>query len=113
MMAKVCTCPDVATLERLVVGNVTPQEAESLEEHLALCERCQACLGRLEVSDPLVERLRGSEAIAAQLPQGEVLEALMRRLRETPMAPIGPANDTAGKSPSEYETPTIEPAAPI
>src|SRR6266702_7049725 len=109
-MAEVCTCPDVCTLERLVVGKVSPGEAESLEEHLTLCERCQACLARLEVSDLLVDRLRGSEAIAALLPQGQVLDALMRQLRETPPAPTGTANDTAGQSPAQDETPIIEPA---
>src|ERR1700674_4246612 len=97
-MAEVYTCPEVLTLERLLVGNVSPQEAESLEEHLTLCERCQECLTRLEVSDPLVARLRGGGAIAVQLPRGEVLDALMRRLRETPPAPTGPA-DNIGDTP--------------
>jgi serine/threonine protein kinase len=98
-MAKVRTCPDVSLLERLSVGNVSPREAETLEEHLTRCARCQGCLTDLHVSDPLLDRLRGGDAIAAQLPQGEVLDVLMRRLREAPPPGAGPNADSLGSSP--------------
>jgi WD40 repeat protein/serine/threonine protein kinase len=73
------------TLGLLALGKVAPDDEATLEEHLLRCERCQACLTELDVRDPLLDRLRGTQALAAQFAQGEVLEALMGRLRNTPL----------------------------
>jgi hypothetical protein len=80
-MQSISSCPDADSLLRLVLGQVPDPEAGPLEEHLARCQRCLALLPRLEVQDALVGRLRGGEAVAAELPQGDAVESLMQRLR--------------------------------
>jgi WD40 repeat protein/serine/threonine protein kinase len=112
-MAQVRTCPDASVLERLAVGDVAPHEAESLEDHLTRCERCQACLTQVNVSDPLLDCLRGGEAVAAELPQGELLDDLMRRLREGPPPEAGLEDSIPDRRHSLGETLPIEPAPDI
>jgi serine/threonine protein kinase len=109
-MAELSTCPDASVFERLLAGNVWPDEADALEQHLAFCARCQTCLTQVDVSDPLLDRLRGSDAVAAQLPQGAVLEVLMRRLRDAPPPGIGEPDSVAGTPLLQNETLTVEPA---
>jgi WD40 repeat protein/serine/threonine protein kinase len=107
-MAEFAACPDISMLQRFAVGDVSAGEAKSLEDHLAVCVSCQARLTQLDVSDPLLDRLHGSETVAAQLSQGEVLESLMYRLREFPPSLVGPADNIGRTSLSLGETFTIE-----
>jgi hypothetical protein len=97
-MPEVSSCPDVPTLRRLTIGQISDQEAEALEEHVAQCETCMATLSRLETSDSLVERLRGGQAIAAALPQGQVVEDLMCRLLRLPAPQAGHACAGSGET---------------
>ncbi len=52
----VTPCPDVQTLERLLLGIVTGPQAEQLEEHIAVCPRCVATAQSLKAEDALRAR---------------------------------------------------------
>jgi RNA polymerase sigma factor (TIGR02999 family) len=92
-MAEVSSCPDVVALQWLMVGLVSDQEAESLEGHVAECQRCLATLTRLEMLDGLVDRLRGCQALAAALSPCPAVCDLMDRVRK--LQP--PSNDAPMK----------------
>jgi serine/threonine protein kinase len=81
-MRKTSPCPDRDALQQLVLGKVAEPEARRLEGHLRACPNCQATLPELDAGDPLVQSLRQGRGVAAALPQAELLECLMRRLRE-------------------------------
>jgi anti-sigma factor RsiW len=80
-MAEDSQCPDPEILHRLVQGLMTDVEAASLEEHLEHCARCAESLGSLRDKDLLVLRLQQGGAIADDLPQGGVVEQLLRKVQ--------------------------------
>jgi serine/threonine protein kinase/tetratricopeptide (TPR) repeat protein len=78
-------CPDSEVLQRLVLGQLVDAEAGSLEEHLAQCDRCAAVLQSLQPSDALTQGLQEARNVAAELPEGTLVKALMQRLRGLPV----------------------------
>ena len=54
----VTSCPDAATLRRLLEGTIATAEAESLEEHLLSCEKCLEAVRALPAEDELISAIR-------------------------------------------------------
>jgi eukaryotic-like serine/threonine-protein kinase len=99
-MPMISSCPDADTLQRLLLGQVSEAEAGPLEEHLADCTRCRALLPQLEGRDALIDTLRGGQSLAAELPRGEAVDRLMRRLHRL--------RPTAAQTPRELPPPGAE-----
>src|SRR5207244_3815047 len=93
-------CPDVAELKQLVLGQLTPEQITSLQEHLAICPACLAIVGDLPADDPLLRALE-SKGRAPGV-EDELVELLIERLR----ALGGPAMGAGS-----VETPRADPAA--
>lgn len=73
-------CPDGPTLERLLLGRVSDEEAEPLEQHLATCVRCAALLDRLPAEDAFTDALRGRSPILTD-PECAVADRLIKPLQ--------------------------------
>jgi serine/threonine protein kinase len=66
IVTPILSCPPEQTLRRFLLGQVIPEEAESLEVHLNACEPCVATLSTLHADDSLVEAMRCRNSIAEQ-----------------------------------------------
>src|SRR4051794_37717253 len=86
-MAAPLTCPDVAALERLVLGHLAPDEITSLQGHLAECPDCLETVGNLPTDDALLQAMRAPPAAAG--PEEEAVERLVERLRGLGPSPSG------------------------
>jgi WD40 repeat protein len=61
-MATPSSCPRPDDLRRLLVGDMPEWEAESLEGHVAQCSRCLEVARTMEVTDTLLDAVRGDDA---------------------------------------------------
>src|SRR5438105_4622709 len=102
-MAVPLTCPGVGTLQRLVLGQLPPEEIASLQEHLAHCPECLKNLNDLPTDDPLLQDLR---TLPAAGPEEEAVERLMERLRcGGPSLPDTVCMDTFARDLAAADTP--------
>lgn len=102
-MAVPLTCPDVGTLERLVLGQLPPDEIASLQEHLAHCPHCLKCVNDLATDDPLLQAMKTPPAAG---PEEAAVERLMERLRcGGPSLPDTVVMDTIAWDPAASDTP--------
>ncbi|HUY33449.1 MAG TPA: protein kinase [Pirellulales bacterium] len=77
-MADVSTCPDQEALERLLRGLMAEDETRRLEQHLLECARCCQATRALNVSDTLLDALRGVSALDGLPGDPDVLEMIDR-----------------------------------
>jgi hypothetical protein len=107
-------CPDLETLRRLVQGLMTDAEAVPFEEHLKHCARCAESLASLRDRDTLVERLQQGQAVAHDLPQGEVVEQLLRDVHALapPESPVAAASSVPTPCP-DAALPSGEPSGQL
>ena len=76
-------CPDPQQWRRLLLGDVSDQEAEQLEQHLNNCPQCGHTLNDFKADDTLIEALRtGCKATAR--PPIEKIAALIEKLKNLP-----------------------------
>jgi WD40 repeat protein len=82
-------CPDRHPLERLLLGQVSEQEASPLEDHLQGCASCFELVKTLRVTDTLVDAL-GSRMDSADFPPSEAAAAedLVVRIIRLGSAPL-------------------------
>jgi len=80
-MAGDASCPGLAVLERLVLGQILAPEADALEKHVAVCARCSEALARAPAVDVLVEVIRHREPVLTADDRG-LVEDLTGRLRD-------------------------------
>ena len=73
-------CPDRATLVRLLRGLLTEDETSRLERHLDECPPCCQAVRALDVSDALLDAMRGADAVHG-LPDDETVRGLINRLK--------------------------------
>ena len=57
-MTVLTECPRADVLQRLLLGQTDPEEAESLETHVLHCARCTKTLHTLHGDDGLVTAMR-------------------------------------------------------
>ena len=69
--------PHVHDLQRLLLGQVSDEEAAGLEQHLNRCERCCQTAQEFTGDDPLVAAMRGA---GEALPLDATLDSLIERL---------------------------------
>jgi WD40 repeat protein/serine/threonine protein kinase len=89
------SCPALAVLQRLLLGQVSDEEAEPLEQHLAKCTHCAELLRAIEARDPLVAALQEARVVAGQLAEGTTVQGLMQQLRALQPSPSTRAMDTS------------------
>src|SRR5689334_20012172 len=94
-------CPGPDKFERLLRGLLPARDVTTLTDHLEYCPRCQDVVRRLGSDDSLHEALPAARR--AELPRGEVVEGLMRRLcRLGPPAAPEPTPPPAGDTSELY-----------
>ncbi|HQU42315.1 MAG TPA: protein kinase, partial [Pirellulales bacterium] len=76
----VAVCPDRNVLQRLLLGQLDPDEASTLDQHLLDCERCCAVLQELEAHDTMADAVRA--VTAEELPLDERVEAVMAHVKQ-------------------------------
>jgi WD40 repeat protein/serine/threonine protein kinase len=103
-MANDLPCPDVEDLRGLMLGVIADSQAESLEQHLLLCDRCDQTVDQLWAEDTLVTAMRGQATLAEELEE-EVVAGLIERLQALRTGPVGSATET-------MQTPIPPPASP-
>jgi anti-sigma factor RsiW len=81
-------CPDVPTLQRLLLGQVAVAEADQLEAHFAGCSRCGSTAGGVRAEDTLVEALRGLAAATPAAAREEVHTLIDRLKSLNPQPPV-------------------------
>ncbi|HEV3262871.1 MAG TPA: serine/threonine-protein kinase [Gemmataceae bacterium] len=110
-MIPAARCPDDETLQRLLLGRLAQQKAESLEEHLLGCNRCGDMAQALKAEDALVAVMRAARPSAARGPEGEIVRELIGRLQELRRPTPPPASDTATGTIRLGDTPSVEGSA--
>jgi serine/threonine protein kinase/WD40 repeat protein len=94
------SCPELAQLERLVLGQVTAAEAEALEAHVLSCPHCSEALGRISAVDPLVEAVQARKPLAPEADR-DLVHGLIDRLKVLyPHRPADAGGVTAVELPS-------------
>lgn len=66
-------CPEETKIEMLLDRMLSPEEAEAVEKHIAVCGRCRAILNRMKWVDDLLRA-------AAPEPDGEYMRSLPEKL---------------------------------
>ncbi len=77
---KTAHCPDLPTLQTLLLGKIRCTERTSLEEHLLHCDHCVAQAEALLLDDELLEISRGATPVPNHDP--EMLSALIQRIKD-------------------------------
>jgi tRNA A-37 threonylcarbamoyl transferase component Bud32 len=72
-----CRLPD--DLQRFLLGQLSADEADQVQQHLAACPRCLDTVSSLKASDTLVEAMR-AQAGAASPPEADVVALLIGKL---------------------------------
>jgi urea transport system substrate-binding protein len=90
-MAELSACPDIQQLMRLVLGNVPAAEVERLSHHLLACRSCLDTLHGLNAEDTLIRQLQ-AQAAAADRSVQDMIDSVIRRLRESSGEPAQDAN---------------------
>jgi len=78
-MPLAAVCPSALELQRFLLGQVSQDDAGTLEQHLEQCVACQQSLQDLDVPDGLVQTARAVAKRPALIPHGAV-DSLMDRL---------------------------------
>lgn len=75
-------CPDVRTLQQLLLGLLPRELAESLEEHVATCNLCGETLRSLPGEDALVDAVRSARRPVLDAVDRPVVEGLVLWLKK-------------------------------
>lgn len=94
-------CPEIGLLERLLLGRISADDAQPLEDHVVACSHCTAELQQLHADDPLVESLRQTPPALEQA-DTPLVQALIPCLKR--LLPNDPERTQAGEA--------LPPAAP-
>jgi serine/threonine protein kinase len=106
-MAVTIQCPPQDLLRRLLLGELSPFELESLSAHVLKCDQCAAVLNEMRTSDDLLQSLRGADTVVALDTRVQTLIDQMSRLpRET-----GGATETGVSAPAARATTVTYPNA--
>jgi TolB-like protein len=89
-------CPDVEQLQHFTLGQLSEEEAEPLEQHLAQCAHCVAAIGSLETADVLTDALRAPTTVVEPCPAADRVARLIAHLKGLGPGTSKPA--TAGAS---------------
>ncbi|HEV3021961.1 MAG TPA: serine/threonine-protein kinase, partial [Pirellulales bacterium] len=84
-------CPDRATLVRLLRGLLAEDETSRLEGHLHGCPTCCQAVRTLDVSDALLDAMRGADSVRG-LPNDETVRGLIDRLKALRLPMRSPAD---------------------
>src|SRR5262245_33262458 len=103
-MPKDTGCPEIADLQRLLLGQIPDPSAEPLDAHLLQCGRCATLANALPAADPLLDGIRVSAA-APPHPESGVIEDLVVRLQ-------GLRHLTCAPDPAETGSPSLATPAP-
>jgi serine/threonine protein kinase len=87
------TCPDVSTLQRFTVGEMTPEEVEQLAGHCEGCEHCIRRMHALAARDDLLEALSVHSAVM-NLPRHSTVDRLIARLKGIDLTASDPSEGT-------------------
>src|SRR5262245_11439070 len=79
-MAAVPGCPDPRELRRLLLGCVSDEAGERLEQHVERCPHCGQLLPRLKAEDDLVETVRASHSFSLGPEDRQAVQDLIPRL---------------------------------
>jgi hypothetical protein len=79
-MPHVSACPDLATLERFLLGATGAPEAEAMEAHLERCASCIATLNTLPARDSVVAAIQSPAGSIADV-DSDVVRRLVDRLK--------------------------------
>lgn len=96
-------CPEGKMLERFLLGDVPPDTAKVLEEHLRQCERCVATMHEMQVGDTFVEQLRRASRLP-EMPDDRQLKDSLQRLYGLVHRDAGPEPMTAGHTRLEEDS---------
>jgi serine/threonine protein kinase len=105
-MPHVVTCPDLATLQRFLLGQSSGAEADTLEQHLEHCEHCTSSLQALHGEDSVIQALR-SCGLSGTSFENDAVRRLTERLKglastssdAATLAPLSPgAADVTGSA---------------
>jgi serine/threonine protein kinase len=104
-MATAQTCPDMASLDLLVSGEIPEGEIPALEKHLEECDRCFETFRSILGKDTLLNGLTGGRTGVQEGPRKKLIDSHMRRLCQLQ----GPALEaTVGLSPAAPANPPLE-----
>ncbi len=97
-------CPDLAQLERLVLGQVFGAEADALDEHVSCCERCGEAVSRQNPVDALVEAMQAHTPAVAAVDR-DMVQGLIGRLKV--LCPSDPPGHTESHGEAIGENTTV------
>jgi formylglycine-generating enzyme required for sulfatase activity/Leucine-rich repeat (LRR) protein len=100
-------CPDDQVLERLLLGDISAEDAENLEQHLAECPPCTTKIATLQAEDTLLDAVRAAGPGKEAAPTPEIVNHLINRLKK--LAPI-PAAETPTEPPTHVPLEEVAPA---
>jgi predicted Ser/Thr protein kinase len=109
------SCPELAQLERLVLGQLPDAEAEALEAHVLSCPQCSEAVSRVRAVDSLVEAVQARKPLAPEADR-DLVHGLIGRLKVLyPHCPADAGGVTAVELPSSDPAtdthPPVRPAA--
>ena len=104
-MTVAMSCPDRASLERLLDHGAGPNEVERLAGHLETCHRCGETIETLLASDRNAAALRGAK-VEADAPSVQRLRRRLANLRPAPASQdTTTGENTRGAAPSSASAP--------
>ena len=104
-MTVAMSCPDRASLERLLDHGAGPDEVERLAGHLETCGRCGETVETLLAADRNAAALRGTK-VEADAPSVQLLRARLANLRAAPASQdTTTGGNTRGAAPSSASAP--------
>jgi serine/threonine protein kinase len=109
-MAFPSPCPEVQPLQRLLLGQVTDDEAEGLECHLATCDACLRTIRAIPTQETLADAMR-SRSTLAETPLPETVQRLIQHLKS--LQPPGLDETSGDTSPTSDHSPSETPAPPV
>ena len=80
-MPTISECPQAGILEQMLLGHVTPADAETLEAHVLDCPHCANVLQHLPAEDLLVQAMRAARTPPIVFDAAEALIPWLKRLR--------------------------------
>jgi anti-sigma factor RsiW len=103
-------CPKVETLQRLLLGQFSNEEADPLEQHLAQCSHCLQAAQQLKAEDTLIAAMHGARPDAATTLEDNAVKKLIDRLSgmAVPQAPPV-AEATVANAPGTLHRPARPP----
>jgi WD40 repeat protein len=107
-MPPTTACPGHDVLERFLLGQLPPEEFDSLEGHLSGCPVCLAAMGRLRPLDALLQTL-GELSHDPTVQESSMVPDLVQRLERLVQA-SAPVNPTLTDAPDTASAVTPPPA---